>query len=51
MDQSLLDLVRAGHITGDSALERAFDRETFRSSLATLAKETGQHPDTQRASS
>lgn len=42
MDQSLLDLVRAGHITGDSALERAFDRETFRSSLATLAKETGQ---------
>jgi twitching motility protein PilT len=42
MDQSLLELVRAGHITGDSALERAFDRETFRSSLATLAKETGQ---------
>ena len=41
MDQSLLDLVRAGHITGDLALERAFDRETFRSSLATLAKETG----------
>ena len=42
MDQSLLDLVRAGHITAELALERAFDRETFRSSLATLAKETGQ---------
>ncbi|HMA17486.1 MAG TPA: type IV pilus twitching motility protein PilT [Thermoanaerobaculia bacterium] len=42
MDQSLLELVRAGHITGEMALERAFDRETFRSTLATLAKESGQ---------
>jgi twitching motility protein PilT len=41
MDQSLLELVRAGHVTGDAALERAFDRESFRSSLATLARETG----------
>jgi twitching motility protein PilT len=42
MDQSLLDLVRAGHVAAELALERAFDRETFRSSLAVLAKETGQ---------
>lgn len=40
MDQSLSELVRAGHISPEMALERAFDRETFRSSLANLAKET-----------
>jgi twitching motility protein PilT len=39
MDQSLLELVRAGHVTGDAALERAFDRESVRASLATIAKE------------
>jgi twitching motility protein PilT len=39
MDQSLLELVRAGHVTGDAALERAFDRESVRTSLATIAKE------------
>jgi len=41
MDQSLLELVRTGHISGESALERAFDRESVRTSLLTLARETG----------
>jgi twitching motility protein PilT len=44
MDQSLLELVRKGSITAEAALERAFDRESFRANLATLAKETGQSP-------
>ncbi len=44
MDQSLLELVRKGSITSEAALERAFDRESFRANLATLAKETGQSP-------
>jgi twitching motility protein PilT len=51
MDQSLLELVRAGHVEGEAALDRAFDRENFRASLATLAKETGPRPDAQRPSS
>jgi twitching motility protein PilT len=51
MDQSLLELVRAGHVDGEAALDRAFDRENFRASLATLAKESGSRPDSQRASS
>lgn len=34
MDQSLAELVRRGHVTPDAALERAFDREAFRSILA-----------------
>jgi len=42
MDQSLLELVRAGRVGPETALEHAFDRENFRASLATLAKETGQ---------
>jgi twitching motility protein PilT len=42
MDQSLVDLVRLGLVTREAAMERAFDREAFRSTLATLAKETGQ---------
>ena len=42
MDQSLLELVRAGHVEGEAALDRAFDRENFRANLATLARETGQ---------
>ena len=33
MDQSLLELVRTGQIAGEEALERAFDRETFRSAV------------------
>jgi twitching motility protein PilT len=44
MDQSLLELVRNGSITSEMALERAFDRETCRTNLATLAKEMGQPP-------
>jgi twitching motility protein PilT len=51
MDQSLLELVRAGHVDPEAALDRAFDRENFRASLATLAKESGTGPDSQRASS
>ena len=43
MDQSLGELVRSGVVSGEHALDRAFDRETFRSSLATLARESG-HP-------
>jgi len=34
MDQSLAELVRRRLVTPDEALERAFDRETFRSILA-----------------
>lgn len=51
MDQSLLELVRAGHVDPEAALDRAFDRENFRANLATLAKESGSGPDSQRASS
>jgi twitching motility protein PilT len=51
MDQSLLELVRAGHVDAEVALDRAFDRENFRANLATLAKESGSRPDSQRASS
>jgi len=36
MDQSLLELVRAGQVTGEVALDRAFDRDSFRSALAAL---------------
>jgi twitching motility protein PilT len=41
MDQSLADLVRAGEISAEVALEYAFDRESFRSSLG---KEKGAGP-------
>jgi twitching motility protein PilT len=44
MDQSLAELVRLGLVTRDAALERAFDREAFRSMLAALPKEGGQSP-------
>ena len=44
MDQSLAELVRQGLVTRESALERAFDREAFRSMLAALPKEGGQTP-------
>ncbi|HEY3172927.1 MAG TPA: type IV pilus twitching motility protein PilT [Thermoanaerobaculia bacterium] len=40
MDQSLAELVRRGDVTAETALERAFDRESFRSILATRAKES-----------
>ena len=48
MDQSLLELVRTGAVSRDAALERAFDRESFRSSLGTVARETGPAPATVR---
>ena len=41
MDQSLMDLVRSGDVSPEAALERAFDRETFRSSLTMVTKEKG----------
>jgi twitching motility protein PilT len=41
MDQSLLELVRAGHVSGEAALERAFDRESVRTTLLAVAKESG----------
>jgi twitching motility protein PilT len=41
MDQSLLELFRAGHVSAETVLEQAFDRESVRSSLAALAKEAG----------
>ena len=44
MDQSLTELVRLALVTRDSALEHAFDREAFRSMLATLPRESGQTP-------
>jgi twitching motility protein PilT len=44
MDQSLAELVRQGLVTREAALERAFDREAFRSMLAALPKEGGQTP-------
>ena len=36
MDQSLLELVRSGHVAGETALDHAFDRESFRSALAAV---------------
>jgi twitching motility protein PilT len=42
MDQSLAELVRLGLVTREMALERAFDREAFRSMLGMLPRETGQ---------
>ena len=42
MDHSLLELVRSGLIAGEAALDHAFDRESFRSSLATLKREAGE---------
>jgi twitching motility protein PilT len=44
MDHSLLELVRAGAIEGDSALEHSFDRESFRSALAALNAAGGPSP-------
>ena len=41
MDQSLLELVRTGAVKGDAALDRAFDRESFRSALDGLRREVG----------
>jgi twitching motility protein PilT len=49
MDLSLIELVRAGHVTGDAALERAFDRESVRASLATIAKESARAAPADRA--
>jgi len=49
MDLSLMELVRAGHVTGDAALERAFDRESVRASLATIAKEPARAAPADRA--
>jgi twitching motility protein PilT len=42
MDQSLAELVRLGHVTREMALERAFDREAFRSTVGIPQRETGQ---------
>jgi twitching motility protein PilT len=42
MDQALLELVRSGLIAGEAALDHAFDRESFRSSLATLKREAAE---------
>jgi twitching motility protein PilT len=44
MDQSLAELVRQGLVTREAALERAFDREAFRSMLAALPRESGESP-------
>jgi twitching motility protein PilT len=44
MDQSLAELVRSGSVTRDAALERAFDREAFRSMLSALPRESGPAP-------
>jgi len=44
MDQSLTELVRLRLVTREAALERAFDREAFRSMLAALPRESGQTP-------
>jgi twitching motility protein PilT len=44
MDQSLAELVRKGHVSRDSAIEHAFDREAFRSMLSALPRETGSTP-------
>lgn len=44
MDQSLLELVRAGHVTAEAALERSFDRESVRASLAAIPKEPARVP-------
>jgi twitching motility protein PilT len=41
MDQSLLELVRAGAVKGEAAFERSFDRESFRSALDGLRRELG----------
>jgi twitching motility protein PilT len=38
MDQSLTELVRNGIVEGDEALERAIDKESFKSFLATVKK-------------
>src|SRR5262252_11245176 len=36
MDQSLTDLVKSGTVDGDEALERAIDKESFKSFLASM---------------
>ena len=41
MDQSLLELVRAGAVKGEVAFERSFDRDSFRSALDGLRREIG----------
>ena len=44
MDQSLAELVRAGAVEPDEALERALDKESFKSFVATLPKEPRRDP-------
>jgi twitching motility protein PilT len=39
MDQSLSDLVRSGAVSPNEALERAFDKESFKAMIASLPKE------------
>ena len=38
MDQSLTELVRNGLVEPDEALDRAIDKESFKSMIAGLAK-------------
>jgi twitching motility protein PilT len=38
MDQSLSELVRNGVVEGDEALERAIDKESFKTFLASVKK-------------
>jgi Tfp pilus assembly ATPase PilU len=38
MDQSLTELVKNGVVEGDEALERAIDKETFKTMLAAQPK-------------
>jgi len=39
MDQSLAELLRAGTVAPEEALERAFDKDSFKALIASLAKE------------
>ena len=44
MDQSLSELVRSGAVAPDEALERALDKDSFKSFVATLPKEPRREP-------
>jgi twitching motility protein PilT len=44
MDQSLSELVRSGAVAPDEALERALDKDSFKSFVATLPKEPRRDP-------
>jgi twitching motility protein PilT len=44
MDQSLGELVRGGIVAPEEALERAFDKESFKSLIASLPKEPRREP-------